>query len=67
MATHLEEALHGLARKLIDHVERTRSVRGSGIVTQIEIVVLGKLLANAVKNGKSAVAAVEDADGAGTT
>ena len=61
MATHLEELQDGLARKLIDHVEGTRSVRGTGIVAQIKIIVLGKLLADGMQDGQSAVAAVEDA------
>ena len=67
MTAHLEEAQHGLSRELIHHVETARTVWGTGIVAQIKVVVLGKLLADAVKNRKSAVAAVEDADGAGTT
>ena len=67
MATHLEELQDGLTRKLIDHVERTWSIRGTGIVAQIEIIVLGEQLTDAVKNGESAVSAVENADRSWTT
>ena len=67
MAAHLEEAQHGLARELIDHVEGTWSIGCTGIVAQIKIIVFGKQLADAMQDGESAVAAVEDADGPGLT
>ena len=67
MAAHLEEAQHGLARELIDHVEGTWSIGCTGVVAQIKIIVFGKQLADAMQNGESAVAAVEDADGPGLT
>ena len=54
--THLEEFFHGLEREFIDYVERTCAVRGTGIVAQIDVVVLGKLFADGVKDGQSAVA-----------
>ena len=59
---HLKEPDDGLTGKLIDDVERTRSIRCTGIIAQIQVIVLGKQLADAVKNGKSAVATVKDAD-----
>ena len=62
MAPLLEESLHGLARKLIDDIEGTRTVRRTGIVAEVQVVVLGKQLADAVQDGQSAIAAVEDAD-----
>ena len=65
MAPHLKESLHGLARKLVDHVEGTWAIGCAGVVAQVEVVVLGKQLAYAVKDGETAVAAIEDADGAG--
>ena len=64
VAAHLEELYYGLARKLIDHVERTWSIGGAGVVAQIKVIVFGKQLADAVQDGKPTVAAVEDADGA---
>ena len=67
MATHLKEFHNGLSCKLIDHVEGTWTIGGAGIVAQIEIVVLGKLQADAIQNRETAKAAVEDANGAGTT
>ena len=67
MATHLEEAQHSLARELIDHVEGTWSIGCTGVVAQVEVVVLGKQLADAMKDGQTTVAAVEDADGAWAT
>ena len=65
MTAHLEEFHNGLTRKLIDHVEGTWTIRGSGIVAQIKIVVLGKQLADAVQDSESAIAAVKDTDRTG--
>ena len=64
MATHLKELQHSLARELIDHLETARSIRRTGIVAQIKIIVLGKQLADAVQDGQASIAAVEDANGA---
>ena len=61
LATHIEEFLHGLARKLVHYLVRARSVRRAGVVAEVEIIILWQQLANAVQNGKSAVSAVEDA------
>ena len=66
MATHFEELYDGLARELIDHIEGTWSIRGAGIVAQIEIIVFWEYLADAVQNSESTVSAIEDADRAGT-
>ena len=63
LAAHGEEFLDGLARELIDDIERPRTVGCAGIVAQIQIVVLWQLVADAVKDGQSAVAGVEDANG----
>ena len=62
MTTHLEEFDDGLACKLIDHVKRTWSVGGTGIIAQIDVVVLGKQLPDTVQNGQPTVSAVEDTD-----
>jgi hypothetical protein len=67
MAAHLEQTEYGLAGKLIDHVERTWSIRGTGIVAQIEVIVSRKQLADAMKDGESAVTAIEDANRAWIT
>ena len=63
VAAHLEELQHGLARKLIDHVERTWSIGCAGVVAEIKVVVFGKQLADAMQDGEAAVAAVENANG----
>jgi hypothetical protein len=41
MAAHLKETDDSLASKLIDHIERARAIRGTSIITQVEIVILG--------------------------
>ena len=41
MAPHRKEALHGLSGELIYYVKRTRTVGGTSVIAQIEIVVLG--------------------------
>ena len=61
MAAHLKQSEHGLAGKLIDHVVRTWSVWGTGIVAQIEIIVSRQQLADAMKNGEPAITTIEDA------
>ena len=63
LAAHGEEFLDGLARELIDDIERAWTVGGPCIVAQVQIVVLGKQLAYAVQDGQSAIATVENADG----
>ena len=62
MATHLEELDDCLACELIDHIETAWAVGGTGIVAQIEVIVLGKQLTDTVQDGQSAIAAVENAD-----
>ena len=64
MAPHLEKPLHRLTGKLVDDIKRTWAVGSTGIVAQIQIIVFGEQLANAMQNGESAIAAIEDADGA---
>ena len=48
--------------KFVDDVERTRAVGRTGIIAQIEVVVLGQQLADAMQNGQPTVSAVENAD-----
>ena len=63
MAPHLEEAHDGLAREFVDDLEGTCAVGCTGIVAQIEVVVFGQQLADAMQDGESAVTTVENADG----
>ena len=65
LASHLKQSLYGLTCELIDHLERTGTIGRTGVVAQIEIVIVGQQLAYAVEDGESSVSAVEDADGAG--
>ena len=67
LTAHAEEFQNGLTRKLVYDVERAGAIRGTGIVAQIHVVVLGQQLADAMKDGQTAVARVENADGAGIT
>lgn len=66
MATHLKQFDNGLACELIDHVEGPRTIGCTCIVAQIDIVVLGQQLADALKNGQSAIAGIEDTDRSGS-
>jgi hypothetical protein len=51
MTSHLKEAYHSLTRKLIDYIERACTIRGPGIVSQIEVIVLGQQLTDSMKDG----------------
>ena len=62
MASHFKEAYHCLTRKLIDYIERACTIGRSGIVSQIEVIVLGQQLTDSMKDGQSAISAVKDAN-----
>ena len=57
----VEEVTDSLEGELIDNLEGTWTVRGTSIIAQVEVVVLGHELANLLKDGETAVTAVEDA------
>ena len=59
-ATEFEEFLHRLKREFIDDVKRANAIRGTRIIAQIDIVVLGHTLAYAVKDGQSAISGIEN-------
>jgi hypothetical protein len=63
MASHFEQTEHGLTSELVDNIERTGAVRRTSIIAQVHVVVLGEALTDSMKDGKSAVAAIEDANG----
>lgn len=65
MAAHLKELQYSLARELINHLEGARAVGSTRVVAQIEIVILGQQLSDAVQDRQSAVSAVEDTDRSG--
>ena len=65
MAAQLEQADDRLACELIDHIERARAVGSTRVVAQIDIVVLGHEVVDALEDGQAPIARVEDADGAG--
>ena len=62
MTTHLEQAHHSLARKLVDDIKRAGTIGSTSIITQIKVVILGQQLANTMQNGQSAISAVKNAD-----
>lgn len=64
MAPHLEKFDYRLPREFVHHIERTRSIRRTGIVAQVHIIVFGQQLTDAMKNGQSAITRVEHPDGA---
>ena len=65
VAPELKQPYHGLARELVDDVERARPVWRARIVAKVKIVVARQQLAYSVQYGKPAVTRVEYAYGAG--
>ena len=65
-AAHGEELYDGFARELVHHVERARPVRRTGVVAEVQVVVLRQHAAHLVQDGKSAVAGVEHSDRTGS-
>ena len=59
LTSHLEKTFNGLTSKLIDYIERTSAIGSTGIVAQVEIVVLGQQLTNTMQNGQSAVSTIK--------
>lgn len=64
MASHFEEAFHGLQRKLINDLKRACPIGCTCIISQVYVVILGHHRADAIQNCKAAIAAVENAYGA---
>ena len=64
MAPHFAKLDYGVPGKFVHPIERTRSIRRAGVVTQIHIIVFGQQLTDAMKNGQSAITGVEHPDGA---
>ena len=58
----VEEVQHRLFGELVDNLKRPCTVGGTGIVAQIEVVVLRQPLAHLFENGEAAVSRVEDTD-----
>ena len=65
MTTALKESQYGLAGELIDDLERAATIGRTGIIAQIQKVVFGQELSDAVKDGEASVAGIENAYGAG--
>ncbi len=61
--TKLEKFLDGLQGELIHNIKRTRTIRCACVVAKIDVVVLRHALANAIKNGQTAIARIEDTNG----
>ena len=62
MATSLKQVTDRLERELVDDVERAGAIGGTGVVAEIEIVVLWQGPANLAQDSQSAVAGIEDAN-----
>ena len=62
MASHAEQFLHCLTSELIYDVERPWTIRSTGVVAEIEIVVLRQQLTHLMKDGQSAIAGIEHSD-----
>ena len=62
-ATQFEKFLDGLQGELIHNIKRTRTIRCACVVAKIDVVVLRHTLTNAIKNGQTAIARIEDTNG----
>ena len=60
--TEVKQTLHGLEREFINALEAAGTIRGTGIIAQVEIIVLRQKTAYLTQNGETAVTAVKDAD-----
>ena len=60
--SQLEKLAYGLKRKIINHFERTGAIRRTGIIAQINIVVLRQQLAYLSQYGQSSVSGIEYAN-----
>jgi len=58
--TRIEEVVYGLQSEFVHHLIRAGAIRRTGVVTQIEIVVLGHQAANLLQDCQTAVSAVEN-------
>ena len=65
MATHGKKLQHSLAGKLIHHLERARTVRRTGVVAQVHVVILWQHLAQTMQDGEAAISGVKDSDRSG--
>lgn len=62
MASHIEQAHYCLTCELIHDVKRAWSVWRTGIVAQVQEIILGQQLAYAMKYGQTAIAGIEYSD-----
>ena len=60
IAALLVQEIDCLEGVFVNDIKRACSVGCTRIVAQIEVIVLGKMLANFVENGQSAVAAIKN-------
>lgn len=61
IATQLKQTYNSLTCELINNIERTRTVRRTGIVAEIHIVVLRQKASDTVENGQAAIARIKNA------
>ena len=61
---HREKFPNSLPSVLVDHIERASSIGSTRIIAQVQIVVLGHQLADAFKDGQSAITRIEYSNGA---
>lgn len=62
VATTAEKFLDSLTSKIEDDIETTGAVRGSGIIAEIEVVILREDAFHLLKDGKTAITGIEYAD-----
>ena len=61
-AATAEKFSHGLERVAVNRLETAGAVRRTGVIPQIQIIVLRERVAELLQNGKSAKARIKDAD-----
>ena len=62
MAPELEQLVHSLTGKVIDHIKGAMSVGRTGIIAQEYVIVTGQQLPDAVENRQPSIARIENAD-----
>ena len=50
---------YSLTGELVNDIERARSVRGTGIVAEIQIIVFRQKATDSMKNGQTAIARIK--------
>ena len=64
MAALSEQEANRLTGELVNHLKRTGSIRRTGIIAQIEIIVFRHQLMDLIKDGQAPITGIENTNGA---